>query len=223
MSGNTTTGSEGSQSSPGTQSVAVLSRFRAALLAGQRPRIEDFLPGWAESGHSALLRGLVTLEAAYRLRHGEKSTVEEYRARFPGQNQAIEEAFRHPAAMPSSSAGIAPEVAANTPASKDEGAADRIPPLDPSAAPYALAVDPSAARRFGDYELRERISRDEVGVVYKARQVSVDRIVALKLITTDGSASDATVQQFHRDTMAVAALDHPGIVPIFDVGQHEAG
>ena len=60
-----------------------------------------------------------------------------------------------------------------------------------------------------------------MGVVYRARQVSVDRIVALKLIMSDGSASDANVRQFYHDTMAVATLDHPGIVPIFDVGQHD--
>ncbi len=65
------------------------------------------------------------------------------------------------------------------------------------------------------------MSRDEVGVVYRARQISVERIVALRLLMTDGLSSDADVQQFYRDTRAVAALDHPGIVPIFDVGQHD--
>ncbi len=56
MSGNAPIGAEGSQPSRGTQAVAVLSRFRAALMAGQRPQVEEFLPDWTESGHSALLR-----------------------------------------------------------------------------------------------------------------------------------------------------------------------
>ena len=222
MSNGTSTGGEGSQPSPGTRAVAVLSQFREALKAGQRPRIEDVLPDWATSDDSALLRGLVTLEVAYRLRHGERPTEEEYRSRFPGQGRAVEEAFRHQAVTPAPRGlGGTPDAPARTPAPESQGAADQLHPLDLAATPYALAVDLGATRSFGDYELQEKITRDELGVVYRARQVSVDRIVALKLIMADGTASDAAVQQFHRDTMAVAALDHPGIVPIFDVGQHE--
>jgi serine/threonine protein kinase len=200
----------------------VLSRFRSALTAGQRPRIEDYLPDWKEPGHSALLRGLVTLEVAYRLRHAEQPTTAEYRVRFPGQEPAVEDAFRHPVvATQPGPAGQTPGAATNAPAPGDDIATDRLPPLDIAAAPSALAADSGAARRFGDYELLEKIGRDELGVLYRARQLSVDRIVALKLIMTDGPRSDAMEQQFHLETRAVAALDHPGIVPIFDFGQHE--
>jgi serine/threonine protein kinase len=222
MKENTSTGSDEGLPSPGTQGVAVLSRFRAALLAGQKPRIEDLLPTLTAIDHPGLLGGLVTLEVAYRLRHGERPTEEEYRARYPGQDQAIEHAFQHPA-VTSAPAGIEParHLRTSTSAPLDKGAADRVALLDPTAEPYALAADLGATHRFGDYELREKITRDELGVVYRARQVSVDRIVALKLIMSEGSASDANVRRFYQDTMAVAALDHPGIVPVFDVGQHE--
>src|SRR5262245_53997248 len=129
MSGNASTDAGGSQPSPGAQTVAFLSGFRAALLAGQRPGIENFLPDWAESDHSALLRGLVTLEVAYRVRHGEKPTAEEYRARFPGQARAIEEAFRHPSARPTpGGSGPALAEATSMPAPEDEGAAGRPSP-----------------------------------------------------------------------------------------------
>jgi serine/threonine protein kinase len=165
---------------------------------------------------------MVTLEVAYRLRHGEKPTLEEYRSRFPGQARSIEEAFQHPAvARAPSRLGGAADAAVDKPVAEVDRAADRLLQLDLNAEPYALATDFGASRSFGDYELREKISRDETGVVYRAHQISVDRIVALKLIMAYGSASDTVVHQFYRDMRAVAALDHPGIVPIFDVGQHE--
>jgi serine/threonine protein kinase len=222
MSDDGSGGAQANQPSPASPIVAVLSRFRAALKGGQRPRIEDLLLGWAGPDHSALLRGLVALEAAYRLRHGETPTAQEYQSRFPGHDHAIEEAFCHPAVKGAAEApGRAPnaEVHGEAPAGGD--AADQLPPFDVAAPPFALAVDLGVTRAFGDYELREKLSRDELGVVYRARQVSVGRIVALRMIMTDGAASDEAVRQFDQDTMAVAALDHPGIVPIFDVGQHE--
>jgi serine/threonine protein kinase len=220
MNGGASTGGEEPQSSPWTPAGALLSRFQSAWRTGQRPRVEDFLPDWADPGHSALLRGLVTLEVAYRLRQGEKPTTEEYRARFPGQGPTIDAAFQHPAVMLSPGRSRpTPGAAMSRPEREPNDAVEGMRPV--AAAHAASAADLGATRRFGDYELMEKIGRDEVGVFYRARQVSVDRIVVVKLILTQDSASDTNVQQFYHDTRAVAALDHPGIVPIFDVGQLE--
>src|SRR5438477_1209399 len=77
------------------------------------------------------------------------------------------------------------------------------------------------ARYFGDYELLEEIARGGMGVVYRARHLNLERIVAVKMILAERFASQQIVQRFQGEVTAAAHLRHPNIVAIHDVGIHD--
>jgi serine/threonine-protein kinase len=183
--------------------------FESAFHRGSKPVIEEVLREVAQDQRAELLAELLPLEIEYRRSNGENPQLGEYLARVPEYSAVVAAAFRRS------------ESSTETPGKNGETGPDVATRYARRLKLRRVSVLP-ANTRIGDFELLEEVGRGGMGVVYKARQISLERVVAVKMILSGEFADRHEIARFQAEAKAAASLKHPTIVPIYKVGE-EAG
>ncbi len=184
---------------PGYRDACV--ELKGRLRSGEAARVEDVLagnPALADDPDAVL--ELILVEASTRHELGDRPSVDEWEHRI---SLLIPDVQRR-----SSVQNLLTSELATISESPPNGAA-------------VAAFQRPAMTRIGKYQILEELGHGGMGVVYKARQMNLNRIVALKMILTGEHADQRERARLRKEAEATATLDHPNIVKIFDIGEHE--
>lgn len=191
---------------------AACDRHEAAWRAGARPRIEDERAACPEPAWPETFDELLALEIELRVDRGERPAAREYIDRFPDQEIAIHAVFD---AMTEGGKGYSDseETKLVLPGSLHSGPTR----IDRGGIRKSLPSWDGFGGDLGDFELLEEIARGGMGIVYRARKRSLNCLVALKVMQAGPLASEAEKQRFLLEAEAAANLDHPNIVPVYEI------
>jgi tRNA A-37 threonylcarbamoyl transferase component Bud32 len=185
--------------------AAVCQRFEAAWKNGT-PRLEDFLGQGEIHEQPTLFLELLRLDIRYRTEKGETASYEDYRARFPQAAEWID--------------ALAAEVTTDlaTPGGATEGHTPGSAATTPGAGSGRVPSGDMPLPALGPHELGGEIGDGGMGVVYRARDLLLNRTVALKMLRGELLSSAANVRRFCREAQAAARVRHPHLLPVIAVG-----
>jgi eukaryotic-like serine/threonine-protein kinase len=196
---------------------AICDRFESAWRAGRRPDLASFLSEAPPGGLALLFRDLLNLDLEFRVKSGETLDAQSYIQKFPELADHVDAAFALRRDNPSlTRLGQRTDWAGGSTVSS-------LNKSDPAieASPWdQFTMGAAATPVVRGYEILDELGRGGMGIVFKAHQVALNRAVALKMIKSGGFASEAELLRFQNEAEAVARLDHPHIVPIYEVGRH---
>jgi len=181
----------------------VCCELRERLRAGESARVEELLeihPLLARNDDAVL--ELIHAEVSTRNDMGQRSTLEEWEERFPRLLPRMEQIVSLRSVFDSEMPTLTDSSA---------GTAD----------PLASVQAPDGRLRIGNYQILQEIGRGGMGVVYKARQANLSRIVALKMILAGEHSGLRERARLRNEAQAAAQLMHPNVVQIFEIGEHQ--
>jgi len=213
--------------------------FRAALTAGRAPRIEEYLQGHKGELRAELLRQLLRLEIDHLHQRGDTLPVNDYCQRFAEDRPVLNELLDvddeelndvwkivqrlHEFGLipPAEEQALRNELNSGISGMNADTLCERLVKTQRLTTFQTQRILRGEIDRLvlGDFVLLDRIGQGGMGVVYRARQISLNRVVALKTILSQGSAGEAEIHRFRQEAESAARLHHPGIVPVYAFGE----